>query len=50
MMPDEWNVTESLETEYRQLVHQSSDQSNSSWKEKEKQPWEKEKQPCDKEL
>ena len=33
-MPDMWNVAEPLEVEYRQPVCQSSDQSNSSRKEK----------------
>ena len=32
-MPAVWNVAEPLEVEYRQLIHQSSDQSNSGKKE-----------------
>ena len=34
MLPNVWNVAEPLEVEYRQLIHQSSDQSNSGRKEK----------------
>ena len=37
MMPDMWNMAGPSEVEYRQLIHQSSDQSNNS-KEIEKQP------------
>ena len=33
MLPDVWNVAEPLEVEYRQPIHQSSDQSNSGRKE-----------------
>ena len=36
MMPDVWNVAEPLEMEYRQPVHQSSDQSSCNRKEIEK--------------
>ena len=38
MMPDMWNVAEPSELEYRQPIHQSSDQSNSGRKEIEKPP------------
>ena len=38
MMPAVWNVVEPLEVEYRQPVHQSSDQSNSGIKEIDKLP------------
>ena len=38
MLPDVWNVAEPLEVEYRQPIHQSSDQSNSGRKEKVKPP------------
>ena len=38
MMPDVWDVAEPLEVEYRQPIHQSSDQSNSVRKEIEKPP------------
>ena len=38
MMPAVWNVAEPLEVEYRWLIHQSSDQSNSGRKEIEKPP------------
>ena len=37
-----WNVAEPLEVEYRQPIHQSSDQSNSSRKEIENPPCGKE--------
>ena len=37
-----WNVAEPLEVEYRQPIHQSSDQSNSGRKEIEKPPCGKE--------
>ena len=42
MMPDVWNMAEPLEVEYRQPVHQSSDQSSSGRKKIEKQPCGKE--------
>ena len=42
MMPAVWNVAEPLEVEYRQPIHQSSDQSNSGRKEIEKPPCVKE--------
>ena len=38
MLPDVWNVAEPLGVEYRQPIHQSSDQSNSGRKEKVKPP------------
>ena len=38
MMPVVWNMAELLELEYRQPVHQSSNQSNISRKEIEKPP------------
>ena len=38
MLPDVWNVAEPLEVEYRQAIHQSSDQSNSGRKEIVKPP------------
>ena len=37
-MPDVWNVAKPLEVEYRQPICQSSGQSNSGRKEKERQP------------
>ena len=43
MMPAVWSVAEPLEVEYKQPIHQSSDQSNNSRKEIEKQP-------CDEEI
>ena len=42
MMSDIWNMAKPLEVEYRQPIHQSSDQSNSGRKEIEKQPYSKE--------
>ena len=42
MMPAVWNVAKPLEVEYKQPIHQSSDQSNSSRKEREKPPCGKE--------
>ena len=39
MMPDMWNIAEPLGVECRQSICQSSDQSNSSKKEIEKQPY-----------
>ena len=41
-MPGVWNMAEPLEVEYKQPVRQSSDQSNSNRKGKEKQPCGKE--------
>ena len=38
MMPAVWNVAEPLEVEYRWLIHQSSDHSNSGIKDIEKPP------------
>ena len=38
MIPAMWDVADSLDLEYRQPVHQSSDQSNSGRKEIEKPP------------
>ena len=38
MMPDVWNMAEPLEIEYRQLVCQSSNQSDSGREEIGKQP------------
>ena len=38
MLPDVWNVAEPLEVEYRQPIHQSSDQSNSGRREIVKPP------------
>ena len=38
-MPAEWNVAEPMEMEYRQPIHQSSNQSNSGRKEIEKSPY-----------
>ena len=38
MLPDMWNVAEPLEVEYRQPIHQNSDQSNIGRKEIVKPP------------
>ena len=38
MLPDVWNVAEPLEVEYRQPIHQSSDQNSSGRKEIVKPP------------